>query len=254
MSELSKKEEQLILALKTRHGRKKNDYCLCHGIRVCREFYSARPELLKRGLKIRDTIESEAFAGIDFAEVSAEKMRTLTGVNTPQDILMLARRPQSESNMPLSGDPFTLVLDKIADPGNLGTIIRTAKAVGLHQLWMTKGTADPFAEKVIRSALAAQFQLQIIQSGTLIDTITKLAELGRKKFWKTDPHAGRSLYETSNPFHNSAIIIGGEAAGVSECSATEALHLPMPGNSESINAAQATTVFLFDAVRREILK
>ena len=87
-------------------------------------------------------------------------------------------------------DPFALVLDRVGDPGNFGPILRTARAVGLHEVWLTRGTADPFSDKVVRSASGAQFSLKIRYGGDLTELAADLRKLGVKTCYRTLPSSG----------------------------------------------------------------
>lgn len=147
-------------------------------------------------------------------------------------------------------DPYALVLDRVADPGNFGTIIRTARAVGLREIWTVKGGVDPFADKTIRSASSAQFALGIRMAGTLDQMVRSLKELGVKKFFRTEPAKGYSVFQERELFHDSAIVLGNEANGAGEIPGSLPLNIPMPGSAESLNVAQAATVILFESVRR----
>ena len=147
-------------------------------------------------------------------------------------------------------DPFALVLDRVGDPGNFGTILRTARAVGLHEVWLTRGTADPFSDKVVRSASGAQFALKIRYGGDLPELAADLRKLGVKTCYRTLPASGGNVFLEPDLFDRSAIILGCEATGVAELENSRGLNIPMPGDAESLNVAQAATVILFEYVRR----
>lgn len=254
MQKLTSNQEKIIRSLYTRKGRKKSNLCICEGKRACSELIEARPDLISFAVKSEKTELSAKFADINFIPVPENKMKQLSSTVTSQGILIVAERPVTDNRPPITENPFSLILDGIADPGNMGTIIRTAKAAGLKELFITSGSVDPFADKVIRSAMAAQFSINIYKFANLAETICELRKSGIDNFWKTDPHQGNSLFEEEKLFASSAIIIGGEAAGASDHPECKPVTIPMPGKSESINAAQAATVFIFEAVRREVIK
>ena len=253
---LTNNQEKLIRALYTRQGRKKHNMCICEGVRACSELVVLRPDLIEFSLKAESFNVPENLKDINFITVPDEKFKKLSSTVTSQGVLIVASRPEEKDvesllkNKKTNSPYFVIVLDGVADPGNMGTIIRTAKAAGLKELFITSGSADPFADKVVRAAIAAQFAVDIIKFANLAEVVCELRKLGINRFWKTDPHGGKSLFEEEDLFANSAIIIGGEAAGVSDHPDCLSVTIPMPGESESLNAAQAATIFMFEAVRR----
>ena len=242
--------EKLIRSLHSRHGRKKHKLCLCEGVRACGELLAHRPDLVKHAVKTDDCVLPAEFDAVDFITVPQEKMKQLSPTVTPQGVLFTVKRPETEYQEQFES-PYALVLDGVSDPGNMGTIIRTARAAGLSEIFLTSGCADPFSDKVIRSALASQFALQIFRFANLGEAVRELRGAGCKNFWKTDPHGGVPLFEEPELFTDAAIIIGGEASGVSAHPECRPVTIPMPGKSESLNAAQAATIFMFEAVRRK---
>jgi TrmH family RNA methyltransferase len=248
---MTNKQEKLIRALYTRQGRKKHNMCICEGLRACTELAKTRPDLISFALKSEKFKITEDLKSLEFTTIPENEFRKISATVTSQGIMIIAERPQIKSVEKKENRQYALVLDKVADPGNMGTIIRTAKAAGLKNIYITSGSADPFADKVIRAAMAAQFAVDIIKFANLAEAVCELRNSGYNTFWKTDPHNGKSLYKTDDLFANSAIIIGGEASGVSDHPDCKSVTIPMPGNSESINAAQAATIFMFEAVRRE---
>ena len=146
--------------------------------------------------------------------------------------------------------PFILAVDKLGDPGNFGTILRTAKAAGLREFWFTAGSADAYQPKVIRSSLAAQFSMNLREFADL-DELKKFAgSCGFDKVFLTDPHYGESCFDCKELFDRSVVVIGSEAHGIGSEVAGNRVTIPMPGNFESLNAAQAATIVLFEHVRR----
>ena len=143
---------------------------------------------------------------------------------------------------------FALVLDRIGDPGNLGALLRTADAAGLQAVFLAPGTVDAYNPKVVRSALGAQFHLPLAQA-----TWEELAErLAGLEVWLADVREGLPYHQVAwrSP---SALIISSEAEGPSR----EALQftsrrvtIPMPGRAESLNAAIAAGILIFEAARQ----
>jgi len=248
MSELTRRREALIRALYSRHGRKKYGLCLCEGLRCCQDLYQSHPELIEFALVADDMDVS--FSGIDLVRLSRAEFKPISATIESQGVLMVVRRPDAPDIPP--ADPFILVLDRVADPGNFGTIVRTARAAGLREIWYTSGSADPFSDKVIRSAMASQFVIGLREFPELESLGDKLREYGYHKIFRTDVGTGISCFTAPQLFENTAIVMGSEAHGAGMMTDAVALTIPMPGNAESLNVAQAATIILFEYVRRTI--
>ena len=254
MNLLTKNQEKLIRSLYSRHGRKKYNMCICEGIRSCKELLYTAPELVHLAIKSDEIkLNDDIFKNLDFTTVSKQQIQQLSSTVAPQGILIVANKPDKKTYPPPK-DPFIVILDGVADPGNMGTILRTVKAVGLKELWLTPESTDPFGAKVIRSAMAGQFYLNIRFFQNLQEIACELRKFKYENIWRTDCHKGASIFESKNLFAKSAIIFGGEASGAKELESSKPITIPMPGNSESINVAQAATVCLFEAVRRGLMK
>ncbi len=250
---LANKNRALIRSLYTRHGRKKHDLCVCEGLRCCRELIALRSDLVSLAVCSEDFDES-SLANVAFEKISKGEFDSLSATVIPQGCLIVARKPAMIADSVPPSDPFIIALDRVSDPGNLGTIIRTVRAVGLKELWLTDGTVDPFNDKVIRSALASQFALKMRLFPGLEEMACELRRFGHDKFYRTEPAGKSSCFEEKNLFAKSAIIFGSEAHGAGDLKGGIPIVIPMPGKIESINVAQAATVILFEAVRRGVLK
>jgi TrmH family RNA methyltransferase len=145
-----------------------------------------------------------------------------------------------------------LILDNIQDPGNMGTILRTADSINLKQIIVRKGTADCFNPKVVRSTMGAIFRVKVLEFENLEKVIK---DLKRKniKVYATDLATDKSVYDVE--YKKSAIVIGNEANGVSKEVlelADQKIKIPMLGKTESLNAAVATGIILYEAVRQNL--
>ena len=251
--ELTRRESRLFAELQGRHGRKKSEFCVCEGVRCCGElFASLAPGRIELVAATREALDKnpvpKALAG-KVAVVDEATLRKLSGTVHSQGMLALARRPvPPEPGTPLH-DPYLLALDRLGDPGNFGTILRTARAAGLREVWYTGGSVDPYSAKVIRLALAAQFAMTLREFADLDALAAEAARLGFGPVYLTDPHEGESCFVVPELFDRTVIVIGSEAHGVGAASGRR-VTIPMPGKFESLNAAQAATIVLFEAVRR----
>lgn len=246
---LSKREFSLLRALTTRGGRRRSDFCRCEGVRAVKELLEKRPELVEfvaatpRGVGALGG-EPPEFRPLDEAEFSS-----VSDTVNSQGVLALARIPEEKTGAP-DGE-FILVLDKIGDPGNFGTMARTFLAIGGRELWITKGTVDPWCDKAIRSGMGAQFALGLRKFEDLNTMSEFAAGNGFKKLFYADPHKGESCFGCSDLYEHSLIVIGGEANGSTDLPlGARSVRIPMPGNYESLNAAQAATVLLVEYARR----
>lgn len=172
----------------------------------------------------------------------------ITDVTNPQGILAVIDKKKIDSDINYDSDLF-LILDNIQDPGNMGTILRTADSINLKQIIVAKGTADIYNPKVVRSTMGAIFRVKVIE----IEDLTKVVKEMKKrkiKVYATDLATNSSIYDVD--YKKSAIIIGNEANGVSKQLidlADQKIKIPMIGKTESLNAAVATGIILYEAVR-----
>jgi TrmH family RNA methyltransferase len=249
---LSSKQKSLIKTLYTRHGRKKHELCVCEGVRCCRELVQLRPDLVNLAVCSED-FDTATIGNIEFSRIPRNEFDSLSATVIPQGCLIVAGKTDMTPGDTVPADPFIIALDRVSDPGNLGTIIRTVRAVGLKELWLTEGTADPFSDKVIRSALASQYALKMRLFPDLNAIVCELRKFGYGRIFKTDPKGGTDCFAEKNLFSKSAVVFGSEAHGVGDIDGSIPLVIPMPGKIESINVAQAATVILFEAVRRGVL-
>lgn len=180
--------------------------------------------------------------------VTEKIFKLISDVMTPQGVLAIIEKPQ-ELKIDYKDELF-LILDNIQDPGNLGTIIRTADSINLKQIIVPKGSADAFNPKVVRSSMGAIFRVKVIEVEDLAKTVKDLKK-HNIKIYATDLKTDKSIYDVN--YEKSAIVIGNEANGVSEKIldlADERIKIPMSGKTESLNAAVATGIILYNAVRK----
>ncbi|MBR6401537.1 MAG: RNA methyltransferase [Firmicutes bacterium] len=183
--------------------------------------------------------------------VSSAVFDKISDTVSPQGILGVCSIPQNDINEFDCGEnAFVVILERVADPGNLGTIIRTADAAGADAVILSEGCADPYNLKTIRSTMGSVFHLPVYRNANLRDFLkntgikTLAAHLkGTKSCYDTDMRG------------SIGIIIGNEANGLSdEISglASELVKIPMPGRAESMNAAVAAGILIYEAVRQRM--
>lgn len=185
--------------------------------------------------------------------VTEKIFKNISDVNTPQGILAIIEKNNKETQIDYSQD-IIVVLDDIQDPGNLGTILRTVDSIGLTQIIVSKGTADCYNPKVVRSTMGAIFRVKIIESEDLEKT---LKEMKKHKFKITvsSLQTKNTIYDIN--YDKKVIVIGNEANGVEQKIqniADEKIKIPMLGKTESLNASVATGIILYEYVRQKRMK
>jgi TrmH family RNA methyltransferase len=170
----------------------------------------------------------------------------LSELKTPNGLLTLVAIPSPQ--VAVTHAQFALLVEDIQDPGNLGSILRSAAAAGCDAVFLSPGCADAWSPKVLRAGMGGHFVLSILESADLIEVAAEFTG----KIAAASLRADKSLYD-SNLRGKIAFAIGNEGAGLSKPlldAAQQHFIIPMPGKVESLNAAAATAVCLFEAVRQ----
>lgn len=179
-------------------------------------------------------------------DVSKKVMAEMTATITPQGIAAIFPLP----HLSWPSEPtFLLVADQLRDPGNLGTLIRSAAAAGVEGLLVPKGTVDPWSDKVLRAGMGAHFRLPIREGLAWEEVLPHLKSCTVRL---ADANAEIS-YDAADWSVPSALIVGGEAEGASEMAqrhSDQMISIPMAVAVESLNAAVAGSVILFEAGRQ----
>lgn len=205
------------------------------------ETLSERGRLQVEGLKLK---------GVDVEEVSASVMKSISETEAPQGILAVLEQHQ----LPIPDSPnFILIPDQIRDPGNLGTLLRSAAASGVQAVLIPPETTDAFAPKVLRSGMGAHFRLPIYSMSW--EEVEKVVKLEGLKVYVADMD-GQSCWETDlrQPV---TLIVGNEAEGASESArklANGKISIPMSDEIESLNAGVAGSVLMFEVFRQRTQK
>jgi RNA methyltransferase, TrmH family len=170
----------------------------------------------------------------------------ISELKTPNGLLVLIDIPSAK--VAVTHSQFALLLEDIQDPGNLGSILRSAAAAGCDAVFLSQGCADAWSPKVLRAGMGGHFVLSITESANLLGVAAEFSG----KIMAASLQADKSLYD-SNLRGKLAFAIGNEGAGLSQAlldAAQQHFIIPMPGKVESLNAAAATAVCLFEAVRQ----
>lgn len=183
--------------------------------------------------------------GVRLVQVPRDVMETISPMKTPQGALFLARRPDTAPPQHLEGSRY-LVLDGVQDPGNVGTIWRSADALGADGLLLVNGCADPCSPKVVRASMGACFRLPVWE--TTVEELEKLLEDSRIPLYTTALREDTVDVRRAD-LSRAAVVIGSEGRGVSPPlldRARQTVKIPMRARCESLNAAGAAVIVLWE--------
>jgi TrmH family RNA methyltransferase len=226
---------------------------VAEGVRLVEEALAAHwpvrcllytPELSERG---QELVRNQKAGGVDAVEIAPGLMQSLGDTDSPQGILAVLELVE----LPLPASPsFLLIPDQVRDPGNLGALLRSAEAAGVQAVLLPPETTDAFAPRVVRAGMGAHFRLPIAAAtweeieavGTANHLTLFLADMNGRPCWETD---------LRGPL---ALIVGGEAQGAGEFArqlAHRKISIPMTGKAESLNAAVAGSILMFEVERQK---
>ncbi len=246
-----------IKKLKERKYRDLNNEYIIEGIKILKEAIQEKAVIKKIVIceeclanNIIDEKLLYEIAKYDCLYVSKKIFGGLTDVSKPQGILAVVEK-NNKKDINYNED-IILALDGLQDPGNLGTILRTLDSANLSQVIVSKDTVDAYNPKVVRSTMGAIFRVNIVEAENLKET---LKEMKRHKYkvMCTDLTASKNIYEID--YNKKILVIGNEANGISKellDMADEKIIIPMLGKTESLNASVATSIIVYEYVRRKI--
>ncbi len=223
------------------------------GVRLAEEGLAAgwTPELVlcSTGLSGRGqaVVAGFAQAGAEVLEVAPRLMEAVAGTDSPQGLLAVFAQPAA--SIPETVD-FILIADQLRDPGNLGTLLRSAAAAGAQAALLSPGTVDAFSPKVVRSGMGAHYRLPILHLPW--DEIHSICDRAGLQVFLADAAGGEVCWDIDLRLP-LALLVGGEAEGASPQAVAltgRSIAIPMPGKSESLNAAVAASILLFEVVRQ----
>ena len=240
--------------LKEKKFRVKEGKFLLEGLRLVEEAIKAEAKIENIIIdeKVKDKISEEkyikSFDEKKIVILSSSLFAQITQTETPQGVVAVVKNPEAKLNLEGS---FYVVCDKVQDPGNLGTIIRTSHAAGVDGIILTKGSADIYNDKTLRSTMGSIFYVPVFYDD---EDFTTIKELQAKGF----SLVVTSLQESRNFFEEdlkgkTMVTVGNEGNGVSNeimDLSNKRVKIPMPGGAESLNVAIATSIILFEKVRQ----
>jgi TrmH family RNA methyltransferase len=223
------------------------------GADICFAVVAPRAAQLEEGEALCSRLES---AGVEVARVTNEELEVLSDSETPQGVLLVCREPERELAQLAGGAGRTgreqsalriLILDGLQDPGNAGTLVRAAAAFGLTAVVALDGTVDLYNAKAVRASAGGVFRVPLLH-----ETWEETSD------WLQRHQVGILIAEPDGldvaalrPPSSWALVVGGEARGVRPAVAVHGrgIGIPMPGGTESLNAAVAGSILLYDLTR-----
>jgi RNA methyltransferase, TrmH family len=253
MELITRKSVLMVAGLAKPAGRRESGLFVAEGYKVI-------DELLLSGLDIvqlivekgKDIPRNWAQSDLTMVEASAADMKKMSAVTTPPGVMALARIPVvGKPEVPTPGK-WMLALDGISDPGNLGTMIRTADWFGIHQIFCGEGTADCYASKVVQSAMGSLFRSKMYY-GSLSGFIQKECIPASVPVVAAD--AGGDALNDMDSSHGGVLIIGSESHGVHPeirklATRVVAISKPSPSPAESLNAAVACGILMHQLTKK----
>ncbi|KUO59246.1 MAG: rRNA methyltransferase [Gracilibacter sp. BRH_c7a] len=274
ISSLQNEQVKHVVSLHTNKGRNQCGQFLIEGKRFLQEALLRDAKIIKiyycsdNQTFVKDT-ESDEFKPnlsvpnlvnqafkqqIPLEEVTEAVMHKMSTTKEPQRILAIAEQDEyGWTDIDLAKKEFILIIDGIQDPGNMGTILRTALAADIKNIILTKGTVDIYNTKVLRSSMGAIFSIKILMDKTP-EEITNFCK-ANNFILTVSTMEGASIYQEKISEHIPlALVLGNEAFGPAEIFLREAdkkLSIPMFNTVESLNVAIAAGIFLFE-IRRQL--
>ena len=246
-----------IKALQQRKNREKESLFIVEGVRFVQEipidytivFYAVSNTFQKiNDISIYEN-RSQVFVFSD------DVFRTIADTQHTQGILAVCQKKEIElSHFKLKEKGFYILVEKIQDPGNLGTIIRTADACNVDAIFLSKGCVDLYNTKVLRSTMGSLFHIPIFCNVNLEKYIDNMKQ---KNITVFAAHLkAKQYYYTTDLKKGCAFLIGNEGKGISDTVAKKCdklIKIPMLGQAESLNASVATAVLLYEVVRQRLM-
>jgi len=254
---LTKAQLKQLRALRQKSGRVSQGKFIIEGARLCQEALQADANLELvlytqdgfRTSEIKQVVSETQRRGISNLRVTSAVLKSLSDTVTPQGLLAVVH--QWVSSISMDRAKVLLLLDQVRDPGNVGTIIRTADAAGADGAILTRETADPFSPKVLRSTMGSIFHLPIQVDAEPQGIVSDLKKRGFRIFI-AEPRAKRSHTQIRYP-QRFLLVVGNEARGVVanlRPLADELIRVPILGRAESLNVSMATGIILYEALRQ----
>ncbi|AGB41974.1 rRNA methylase [Halobacteroides halobius DSM 5150] len=242
--------------------RRQNQQFVLEGIRIIEEALNEQADIrqifysdyLLRNQRGQELLEGLKQADNKVIKITDDLLQKVADTTSPQGILAIVQQVNHDLNNFLAGNKeLFIIADRIQDPGNLGTIIRTADAAGASGVITTKGTVSLYNQKVLRATMGSLFRLPVYRAGNLKELRANLKE--NKIKLVVGDIKGNTYHFEADYSQSVAIVAGNEGHGPREefiSAADQLVKIPLVGGAESLNVAMATGVILYEAVRQRI--
>ena len=203
--------------------------------------------------RTRQVLEQAAAMQVKLYCVTDQIMKKMADTDNPQGIIAVCQMQDTCLEQLLASGKMLLVLDRVGDPGNIGTMLRTADAAGIGGLVLLKGSADIYAPKTVRASMGSLFHIPVL-AGIEEEKFVNQAQRAGYQLLVTSLEGADNLYK-ANLEGRLAFVMGNEANGVTKTllkAADKKVYIPMAGRAESLNVAMAAGIVMFEALRRKI--
>ena len=195
---------------------------------------------------------NESLAGISYEVLKTEVFNHVADTKTPQGILCVMKQKRYTLEQLMTGKcPLLLVLENLQDPGNLGTMMRTAEGAGVSGVLLSRGCVDIYNPKTIRSTMGSIYRVPFLYTDNLLEDMEKLHDKGITTY--AAHLKGKGYYDEVSYKEPTAFLIGNEGNGLSDEVSEKAkqyIKIPMEGQLESLNAAVAAAILMYEASRQ----
>lgn len=251
--------KSLINLVQKAKARREQDVFITEGVKM---FQEAEPNRIKEVYVSESFYENsyekgeikEKLEQCNYEILSDELFKKVSDTQTPQGVLCVVK--QYHYNMEdlfRKDNPLFLILEDIQDPGNLGTMVRTAEGAGVDGIIMTKGTVDIYNPKTIRSTMGSIYRMPFIYTDELLNIMKEFQQRNVKLY--AAHLKGDKFYHQLDFKGGTAFLIGNEGNGLKDETAAAAdiyMKIPMEGKVESLNAAVASVILMYEAARQRI--
>jgi len=241
---LSKAQTSLYRSLKQSKFRRQEGLFLLEGLRLCEEALSSELDIVAC-ITVKNYDKLIIPSQLLHWEATSTQIQQISGSQTPQGVILVAKIPEAPPLPTPGAKKIWIAADRISDPGNLGTIFRTARWFGVNDILLGPGCVDPYNPKVVRGSMGAIAFLKIHMSDDLTTSALRWKESGGEVAALHMKGADLNQY---HPESGLFLIVGSEAHGVSEelLSLSTRIAIKKPGQGESLNAAMALGIALYE--------
>lgn len=245
--------KKLLQLQKKSKVRNEEGVFLVEGLRM----FSEVPEKRVEKVYISESLYNKKKQDLNLSRFPVEVLsdtvfQYISDTKTPQGILCIVKQEKFDMDAILSiENPHFMVLDNLQDPGNLGTIVRTAEGAGVNAVFLSKESVDIYNPKTIRSTMGSIYRMPVIYVDDLLELLQIFKEKGIKSY--AAHLEGKNSYDKEDYTEGTAILIGNEGNGLRDEVSKNAdiwVQIPMQGKVESLNAAIAASILMFEVYRQ----